>query len=390
MNRWTLALTVFRKELVDALRDRRTLLMVFLSSVAMGPLSLVLLSTLVSGMEKRAEEREVTVQGMAYAPSLRNYFERQTFTVREAPADFEAQIKNSKLGEAVLIVPPTFEADLARGDAPTLVVVTSAANQRAQGVSNRLRGLLQGFNQEQAQLRLSLRGVPPVVLNTLEVQVHDLADPATRGAQLVGMLPFFVLMAVLYGALTAALDTTAGERERGSLEPLLANPAGPMALVLGKWAAVASVSMLIALLSCFSFLPGQWLLRSETLAALFRYGPHEALAFLLLLLPLAAALSAVLMAIAIRCKTFKEAHANGNVLLIVVSLLPLVALFGQEGEARWHLWVPALAQVTLMGRVLKGEALLPLDVALTALVCAVVTAAALAFVVRRLRDAALR
>ena len=72
MNRWTLALTVFRKELVDALRDRRTLLMVFLSSVAMGPLSLVLLSTLVSGMEKRAEEREVTVQGMAYAPSLRN------------------------------------------------------------------------------------------------------------------------------------------------------------------------------------------------------------------------------------------------------------------------------------------------------------------------------
>ena len=126
MNRWTLALTVFRKELVDALRDRRTLLMVFLSSVAMGPLSLVLLSTLVSGMEKRAEEREVTVQGMAYAPSLRNYFERQTFTVREAPADFEAQIKNSKLGEAVFIVPPTFEADLARGDAPTLVVVTNA------------------------------------------------------------------------------------------------------------------------------------------------------------------------------------------------------------------------------------------------------------------------
>ena len=90
------------------------------------------------------------------------------------------------------------------------------------------------------------------------------------------LVPFFVLMAVLYGALNAALDTTAGERERGSLEPLLMNPASRVALVLGKWGAVASVAMLIALLSCASFLPGQWLLRSETLAAMFRFGMREA------------------------------------------------------------------------------------------------------------------
>ena len=390
MNGWVTAWIVFKKELVDALRDRRTLLMVFISSVALGPLTLVLISTLLSGMEKRAEERELVVAGIEHAPTLLNYLQRQTYTVKPAAADFEAQIKASKLGDAVLVIGADFEAALARGEPPRLEIITSAANPRAKSGSGRIHFLLQGFNQEQAQLRLAMRGVAPAALEAVRVEERDLANPANRAVQLTSMLPFFVLMAVLYGALNAALDTTAGERERGSLEPLLTHPAARLWLVLGKWAAVACVSMLIAVLSCFSFLPGQWLLRSETLAALFQFGPREAALFLLVLLPLAAALSALLMAIAIRCKTFKEAHANGNVLLIVVSLLPLVAVFGQDGEAPWHLWLPALAQVTLMGRVLKGEALAGADVGLALAVCAVLTAAALAFVVRRLRQSALR
>jgi ABC-2 family transporter protein len=129
---------------------------------------------------------------------------------------------------------------------------------------------------------------------------------------------------VLTGALNAALDTTAGERERGSLEPLLMNPAERWALVLGKWGAVASVGMLIAVLSCFSFLPGQWLLRSDTLAAMFQYGVREALLFLVVLLPFAAAASALLMAVAIRCKSFKEAQASTTVVMLTASLLPLI------------------------------------------------------------------
>jgi sodium transport system permease protein len=197
-------------------------------------------------------------------------------------------------------------------------------------------------------------------------------------------------MAVLYGALNAALDTTAGERERGSLEPLLMNPAERAALVLGKWGAVASLGLLIALLSSFSFLPGQWLLRSETLQALFQYGLREALLFLLLLAPLAAAVSALMMAIAIRCKSFKEAQANNTVLMLAASLLPIVTLFNQEGEQPWHLWVPALAQTTLMNRVLRGEALGAWDVAVPLLVSALIAALGLAFVARQLRTIALK
>ena len=384
------AWTVYRKELLDALRDRRTLFMVLISSVAIGPLVLMLVSSLVAGIEKRAEARELVVQGIEHAPTLHNFLLRQTYTVRPAPAGFEQALRDSKLGEPVLVIPATFEADLARGEAPVLELVSSAANQRAQTGTGAVLRLLRAFNQEQVTLRLAVRGVAAAALEAVRVEERDLADPATRAAQLATMVPFFVLMAVLYGALNAALDTTAGERERGSLEPLLMNPAARLSIVLGKWGAVASVGMLIAVLSCLSFLPGQWLLRSEALAAMFRFGVGEALAFMALLLPLAGALAALLMAIAIRCKSFKEAQANTTVVLLAVSMLPLVTVFNQEGTAPWHLWVPALAQTTLMGRVLKGEELMWVDVGTATLVCVLLTLAAIAYVTRTLRSAALK
>ena len=103
------ALTVFRKELIDALRDRRTLLVVLLSSVAMGPMVLVLMSTLIEKMDRRAEAREVVAHGLEHAPTLRNYLERQTFTLKVAPADFEQQLRDSRLGDPVLVVAPDFE-----------------------------------------------------------------------------------------------------------------------------------------------------------------------------------------------------------------------------------------------------------------------------------------
>jgi sodium transport system permease protein len=384
------AWTVFRKELIDALRDRRTLMMVLLSSVAMGPLVLVLISGLVANLEKRAEERVLLMVGIEHAPTLVNHIQRQTWTVKAPPVDWERQLAARSLGDAVVVVAPGFEAELAAAEAPLVEIVSHSANTRAEAAARGAERLLRGFNREQATLRLAWRGVAPALLEPIRTEQRDLADSASRSAQLAFMVPYFVLMAVLYGAMNAALDTTAGERERGSLEPLLMNPAGRSALVAGKWAAVAAVAMLIALLSCLSFLPGQWLIRSEALAAMFRFGGGEALRFVGLLLPLAAALSALLMAVAIRCKSFKEAQANATIVILVVSLLPLVLMFGQEGEKPWHLWVPALAQSTLMARVLKGEAVPMGDAMLPLAVAAVLTVSALGYVARKLRSAALK
>ena len=384
------ALTVFGKEIVDALRDRRTLLVVLLSSVLMGPLVLVALSGLIATFESRAEQREVWLDGLENAPTLVNFFARQTYTVRAAPAGYEQALRDSTFADPVVVVAKDFEAKLAQGDVPVLEVVSDSANKRSEAGTGRVQRLLQGFNRERAVVALALRGVAGELLEPVRVDERDLASTATRGAQFTGMLPFFVLMAVLYGALNAALDSTAGERERGSLEPLLMNPVDRVALVLGKWGAVACVGMLIAVLSCFSFIPAQWLLRSDTLAALFQYGVREALLFLVVLLPFAAALSAVLMAVAIRCRTFKEAQANATVVVLAVSLLPLFSVFNLGGEARWHLWVPALGQNVLMNRVLKGEAVGVEAVFVPLAVCVGLAATGIWFVARVLRSAAVK
>ena len=390
MKALAVALAVFRKELLDALRDRRTLIVVLFSSVLLGPLVLIALSGLLASFEAQAERREVVVAGIEHAPGLKNFLERQSYTVKPAPADYEAGLRRSKLADAVLVVPERFEAALLGGEQPVIEVISDSGNRQSQASAGRAVQLLTAYGRERGQLSLLMRGVSPELLQPLQVEERDLASTQTRAAQLTGMLPFFVIMAVLYGALNAALDTTAGERERSSLEPLLMTPAARASLVLGKWGAVASLAMLIAVLSCLSFLPAQWLLRSDTLQAMFQFGWHEALMFLAVLLPFAAALSAVLMAVAIRCKTFKEAQASSTVVVLAVSLLPLVTTFNQSGEAPWHLWVPALAQYTLMMRVLKGEGFGPEQVMVPLLVCALLTVAGVAFVARRLRSAAAR
>ena len=390
MNRLMTLWTIYRKEIVDALRDRRTMMAVLASSVLMGPLVLLAISGLVASLEANAEQREVVFAGIDRAPTLVNFLARQTYTVKPAPADYEQQLRQATLADAVVVVPDDFEAALVRGEAPIIEIVSDSANQRSQASAGRVSRLLEGFSRERATLTLALRGVSPDALEPIRVADRDLASTQTRATQITGILPFFVLMAVLTGALNAALDTTAGERERGSLEPLLMNPAERWVLVLGKWGAVASVGMLIAVLACFSFLPGQWLLRSDTLAAMFQYGVHEVMLFLVVLLPFAAAVSALLMAVAIRCKTFKEAQASTTVVMLAASLLPLINVFSLGEESPWYLWVPALAQNLLMTHVLKGEAFTLEQLAVPTAICALLAAGSVWFVARTLRSAAVR
>lgn len=384
------ALIVFAKELFDALRDRRTLLRLLVPAVLMGPLLLAALSGLIASLEERADKREVLVVGMDAAPTLKNFIERQSYTLKPAPADYEAKLRANTLLEPVVVVPADFEAKLLAGEPPTVEIVSDSANQRASAGTGPLQRLLNGFNRERAALNLAMRGVSTQLLEPVDVQERDLASIQARAARLTNMIPMFVIMAVLYGALTAALDSTAGERERGSLEPLLMNPAPHGALVAGKWGAVALLGMAVALLSSMSFVPAQWLLQSDTLQAMFQFGWGEVLAFWLLQIPLAAGLSAVLMALAIRTKTFKEAQASSTLVVTAISLMPMVSLLNPGGDAPWYVWVPGLAQNTLMLQVLKGEALRWSQVLPGVMVGAVMTVVALAFVARSMRAAVAR
>jgi sodium transport system permease protein len=375
--------TVLHKEIKDTLRDRRTLAVVLISSILMGPLLLVALSHLLANLEMRAEQRVVVVAALEQSPSLHNFLLRQAYTVEAAPPDYEAQLRSGQWGQAVLVVPPDFDPLVQRGEQPALTLITDSSNRASQANAAKLQRLLQGYLREHVTLSLLLQGVPMQIFEPLQIHLRDLASQQSRAAQLTSMLPFFVIMAVLYGAVNAALDTTAGERERGSLVPLLMNPA----LVLGKWAAVVGVAMLVATLSALSFWPSQWLLQSETLQSMFQFGLVEALWFIAILFPLALMLSAGLMAVAMRCKSFKEAQASSSVLVLLTSMLPMVSMFGQDGEAFWYLWVPALAQHTLMTRVLRGQVLGVDALVLPWLVALVCASVSVLVVVRSLRVA---
>jgi sodium transport system permease protein len=253
-----------------------------------------------------------------------------------------------------------------------------------------LRALLRGFNQERAALNLAMRGVSVELLEPIDIQERDLASAQARAARLTGIIPMFIIMAVLYGALSAALDSTAGERERGSLEPLLMNPAPHSAIVVGKWGAVALLGMAVALLSSLSFVPAQWLLKSDSLQAMLQFGMGEVLVFWLLQIPLAAGLSALLMALAIRSKTFKEAQAGSTLVVTAISLAPTMSLLNPGADAPWYLWVPGLAQNTLMLSVLKGELLRWDQVLPGVIVGFAMSALALLYVARSMRAAVAR
>jgi sodium transport system permease protein len=385
---WRAVYYVWRKECLDLLRDRRTLFITLLSAVLLAPLLLVVLSFEMRDVEQRVQARELRVQGAEHGPSLVNYVARRGYSVRSVPDDWASQLRERQLEGAVLVIPAGFELALVRGEQPT-VTVWSSSGTRGQVDANQTQALVQGFNREQVSVRLALRGVALSLMQPVQIEAHEWVGAGARGAPspLMG-LPFFVLMAVLYGTMNSALDSTAGERERGSLAPLLMNPVSPWTLVLGKWGAASGLGLLIALLSCVGFLLGRWGLRSQGMAEWFDYGALEALQFLGLLAPLASALAAWLMALAIRARSVKEGQAGCSLLVLLISLLPLLGQLGGGREASWFWGVPGLAQAALMNRVLQGESLGLGPVAISVAVCAVLTGLGLILTVRQVRSVA--
>ncbi|NBV88873.1 MAG: ABC transporter permease, partial [Betaproteobacteria bacterium] len=210
MMRGTLA--VFRKEVIDALRDRRTLIAILISSVAMGPFILLLLSGLISSMERQVESKTVLVSSLTASPRLVNYLQRQNLLVEEAPPDFEQQIRSGTLERPVIEIEEGFDERLADGLRPKATVLTNSDHKAAVAGAQRAERLLHGFERETGLLGLAATGVSRDLLQPIEVDDIDLASRSPVGAQFTSMLPYFILMAVVYGALTAALDTTAGER----------------------------------------------------------------------------------------------------------------------------------------------------------------------------------
>lgn len=379
-------LAIYFKEISDAMRDRRTLLMVLASSLLLVPVLLFVFSTIMSQVESQSVDRSVIVVNMKDAPSLENYILRQGYQIKQAPADYEEKSRNKELTKPVLIVADNFENNLAQLKRVELEIAYDTSNRQAEMGLRPLRSLLNGYTQERSSLALMMRGVSAEVLQAVEVKERHISRPDERRVTITGMLPMVLIMAIVMGGMFAAIDSTAGERERGSLEPLMMNPVSGMQLAIGKTAAVASVSVLIVILTVSSFFPAQSVIANEALRAEFQFGWKDAAAFLVVLIPLAAALSALQVALSLTCKTFKEANVRNQLLSLVVPFMPMFFILNPGKEPAWLGWVPIMAQTQMMNQVLKGELVSANSIGMAIAVCAVIIAASLIFVSRKMRE----
>ena len=217
------ALVVFLKELRDSVRDRRTMLMVFVASIVMGPLTLVLVAQYVTGLQEKSRILKVRMTGQQHAPQLVNFLQRSDVEIEDAPADYEEKVREGRL-DAVIVVPRDFEDRFHAGDATKVEIVYDDSRTDATPAIRQAERLLRAFNQETGMLRLVARGVSPDLATPLKVEHVNTATPRQKGAFLLFIIPMFGILSPLLGGMTVAIDSTAGERERGSLEPLLTNP----------------------------------------------------------------------------------------------------------------------------------------------------------------------
>ena len=347
-------LTVWRKELKDHLRDRRTATMIFVLSIAMGPLMLFGMSYFVSSIEKKAEAREVYVQGRENSPQLVNFFARQDISMFEPKPDFRDLIKAGK-HDPVLVIPKDFQEKFLTGSASVELVYDDTRQDSGNVSIGVLRRLMRGFNSEVANQRLIARGVSPMVMRVVEVRDVNMGTAAQRAAQMLFMIPFITLIVCVTGCTAVAIDMTAGERERGSLEPLLMNPVTRMALVTGKWFAVGTYGIGVVGLS----LSGFWLtlkyLPMPRLETVLSITGVQFLGFGATMLSFAPAMGALQMLIATYGRTFKEAQTYVSYLITAVSMFPMVVIFGQLKDATWQLFVPMLGQLMVITRILRGD-----------------------------------
>lgn len=380
------ARVIFRKELTDALRDRRTWMVVLLVSMLTGPFSLLVLSIAISSAEETAEKREVYIANASAGPTLVNFLQRAGATVKDAPEDYAARIKSGRLQNAVIVVPADFEARLAAGETVRLQVMFDETATQAQPATRAVLATVRGFSRELGVQRLLSRGVSPQVMAAVEVDEVNLASSQARGAQLLFLVPWLALIGSVIGAISVAIDVTAGERERGSLEPLLMNPISTGAIVLGKWAVVAVCSASVVVLTLVGFMIAMQFVRSENLSALMQFGFDEFALFVVMLLPFAAMISALNMLAATYGRSYKEAQTYATYLSMLVNFTPIVPLFLPIRDAAWQLFVPAMAQQTVLMRALRSETISAADILIPTVVAVAIGAAALAAQARLLRN----
>jgi len=352
---------VCRKEIVDNVRDRRTMF----STLAFGPLFaplmfVVMINIIVDRAVSSTEERlSVPIVGIEAAPNLEEFLDARGIAADTGHeiADLDATARAVAAGTVAyaVVIEDTFEANLGGNRPARITVVFDRSNSRDSERVQRVQSVLQAYSDRIGQLRLLARGVSPAVARPVIVDAYDVSTPAGRSALVLGVLTYFLLFAVLMGGMYLAIDTTAGERERNSLEPLLTTPVSRTTLLFGKVAATV-VFMLVSLaLTLIGFSIALERLPLAELGMSSGFTPITAVYAFLLLAPFAV-LGAILMTlVASFTRSYKEAQTWLGLLLIVPTLPVAIATLMNVEPTQGLMWVPSMSQHLLITSFIKQD-----------------------------------
>jgi sodium transport system permease protein len=350
-------ITVMRKELRDIFRDRRTLLLALGLSPLLTPLLIIGLGTLGESRARSQTEKplELPVVGREHAPNLIAWLEGQNVVIKAPPKDINAAIANQE-EDVILRIGPEFPEQWRKSLPAPLEIIQDSTRPDAEIPVRRLQGLLSAYGGQTGSLRLLARGVSPGAASAIQIRRTDLATPeAQRGRILSFILPYFLIISAFLGGVSLILDATAGERERQSLEPLLATPAPRGAIVSGKIAAACVIALVSLLLTLLAFKLGALL--SPTVGRQMEVSFMAIGKLLLILTPMVFIGTTLLTYLAAAAKSMKEAQSHMTWLMLLPMLPTIVLMVNPVKTQLWQFAVPFLAQNQLILKVVRGEAI---------------------------------
>lgn len=364
---WAHVQTVFAKETLDNLRDRRTLLSSFGLSVLSPILFIGLMVFILNQAVGRSDSKpEAHVQGAEHAPELIAWLRAQGAILTEvAPSDSRAAVVAGDY-DLLLVIPPDYAAAYNRGASHVQLIHDSSKIGDAQRHYGQLRAYLAGYNGLVARMRLQLRGVDPRVIEPINVQTLDTATPGARALAILATFPYLLVLVIFMGGFYLAIDTTAGERDHGSLEPLLTQPVARADLVLGKLAATSAFALLGVMIFLSIFAAAVPFVPFHRIGMALSFGPLKVLGALALCVPLVLLAAALLMVVASFAKSFKEAQTYLSVVIFVPTLpLVITGIMGVDPSTPL-MFIPSLSQSLLVSALLSDGVIEPLWLAISA------------------------
>lgn len=349
--------TVMRKEITENVRDRRTMF----NSLLLGPLLFPLLFIALiwittAAEEERAEQTlEVPVVGAAHAPSLVRFLEQQGMVVKPAPENPEALVRSQE--ELVIIrIPAEFADKWRKGEPAPVEVIADPSRRESEVATRRVKNMLSIYGQTIGVLRLQLRGVSPQVASPVMIRDVDLSTAKSRAILAMIFLPYVLMITAFTGGMHLAMDTTAGEKERKSLEPLLINPVPRWQIMSGKLATTmlfAMASLALTLLSFKLVLP---MMPVGTFGVDLSIDTGSMVLILLVIAPVAILAASLLTLLASFAKSYREAQSSMG-LVVLIPLIPSIIFMSNPIKPdTWMMSIPLFSQNLLIGEIIRDEA----------------------------------